>query len=106
MILVRRSSGPFSPFAIQDMARVPVVPVHNWIFEVVARSALPGQLGPRDISDALAKRLAERAKPYAGLAVKSWHHPLAATGSSTTLHDAGATNWTQPEHCWPSFGVS
>jgi hypothetical protein len=50
--------------------------------------------------------LAEKAKPYAGFAVKSWHHPLAATGSSTTLHEAGATNWTQPEHCWPSFGVS
>ena len=30
--------------------------------------------------------------PQAGLAVKSWHHPLAATGSSTTLQEAGATN--------------
>src|SRR5262245_18469 len=43
---------------------------------------------------------------YAGLAMKSWHHPLAATGSSTALQDAGATNWTQFEHCWPSLGVS
>jgi hypothetical protein len=23
-----------------------------------------------------------------------------------TLHEAGATNWTQPEHCCPSFGWS
>jgi hypothetical protein len=38
--------------------------------------------------------------------MKSWHHPLAATGSSTTLHEAGATNWTQPEHCCPLFGWS
>jgi integrase len=34
------------------------------------------------------------------------HHPLAATGSSTTWHECGATNRLQPEHSCPSFGWS
>src|SRR5262249_11192819 len=60
----------------------------------------------RVLAKALLNCVFSGGRRQAGLAWNSWHHPLAATGSSTTLHEAGATNWTQPEHCCPLFGWS
>jgi hypothetical protein len=54
-----------------------------------------------------AVQLADGARrPQAGFFTHRAHQPVGAMSPSTTLHALGATNWAQPSHWWPSFGVA
>ena len=51
-------------------------------------------------------RRAEPTQPgQLGFFVHSAHQPVGEISPSTSLHELGATNWMQPSHWRPSFGL-